>query len=218
MSASPLPGDSQELESFRHGQSSARVGDWIQTFSGLVMYPLDPRVSEICIEDITHALSNLCRFTGHTKTFYSVAEHSVRVSWECDPADALWGLLHDASEAYLADMSRPMKRSPGFGPIYMEAEARLMRVICLKFGLSPECPESVKVADTRLLMTEKRDLMHGCNKPWEDVGEPLKARIQVMAFGGKYDFEKRFAELTSAKPSPVEPSQADVKTNPDRGQ
>lgn len=201
MSALPLPDSPNEVDEVRHGQSLARVGDWIQTYSGLVMYPLDPRVDEICIEDIAHALSNLCRFTGHTKQFYSVAEHSVRVSWECDPADALWGLLHDASEAYLADMSRPMKRSPGFGPIYAEAEARLMRVICLKFGLPPECPESVHVADNRLLMSEKRDLMHGCNKPWEDTGEPFKQRITT--FGGpqsaKWQFEKRFSEIRAAR-------------------
>src|SRR5271165_7548492 len=98
------------LSSVRPGSADNRKGDWIQTYTGRVMYPLDPRPEEINIIDIAHALSNLCRFTGHVRTFYSVAEHSVRVSQHCDPKDALWGLLHDASEAYLADMSRPMKR------------------------------------------------------------------------------------------------------------
>ena len=194
--------------------NSERVGDWIQTFCGLVMYPLDPRHEEIDIRDIAHALSNLCRFTGHVRTFYSVAEHSVRVSRACDPADALWGLLHDASEAYLADMSRPMKRSFQFGPIYCAVEEHLMRIICIKFGLSKDCPESVKVADTRLLMTEKRDLMHGCNKPWEDIGEPLEGTIIPAYNPGQAarSFLRRFEQLT------VEQTQSEVKTNTDRGQ
>ena len=157
--------------------STERIGDWIQTYTGLVMYPLDPRPEEICIKDIAHALSNLCRFTGHCQTFYSVAEHSVRVCLEVPAPDALWGLLHDASEAYLNDMSRPMKRYSEFGIPYRAVEARLMEVIAQRFGLVGPMPESVKHADTVLLMTEKRDLMHGCNKPWEDTAEPLAQEI-----------------------------------------
>jgi hypothetical protein len=174
-----------------------RKGDWVQTYTGRVMYPLDPRPEEINIIDIAHALSNLCRFTGHVRTFYSVAEHSVRVSNVCDVQDALWGLLHDASEAYLADMSRPMKRTSDFGPLYHQAEARLMAVICEKYGLPQDMPESVSVADTRLLMTEKRDLMHGCNKPWEDTGEPIEGLIFPWnPFMGERRFLERFASLT----------------------
>src|SRR5579885_2784587 len=86
-----------------------RHGDWIQTYCGVAFYPLDPRPEEILIEDIAHALSMLCRFTGHVKRFYSVAQHCVYVSHRCDPKDALWGLLHDAAEAYLNDISRPVK-------------------------------------------------------------------------------------------------------------
>lgn len=157
--------------------SQERIGDWIQTYTGLVMYPLDARPEEICIEDIAHALSNLCRFTGHCRMFYSVAEHSVRVSYAVPPVDALWGLLHDATEAYLADMSRPMKRYAEFGIPYRAAESRLMTVIAARFGLNGPMPESVKHADTVLLMTEKRDLMHGCNKVWEDTAEPLETKI-----------------------------------------
>jgi uncharacterized protein len=223
-----------EIESVRPGVEPARVGDWIQTYTGLVMYPLDPRGSEICIEDIAHALSNLCRFTGHVREFYSVAEHSVYVSYQCDLEDALWGLLHDASEAYLADMSRPMKRSPGFGPIYMEAEARLMRVICLKYGLSAECPSSVTTADHRLLMTEKRDLLPRLDEQW---GREWCADIQPASFEIRYpkpprqaanSFMRRFSALTSPEMArtiellrgepTVEPAEPDVETNSDRGQ
>jgi 5'-deoxynucleotidase YfbR-like HD superfamily hydrolase len=179
-----------------------RVGDWIQTFTGLVMYPLDPRPEEICIEDIAHALSNLCRFTGHCSEFYSVAEHSVRVSYACDPTDALWGLLHDAPEAYLADMSRPVKRYSPFGATYQKIENALMEVIAEKFGLRPGylAPSSVKRADTVLLMTEKRDLMHGCNKAWETPAEPLEAIIRPRyPYDARQMFLKRFRELTACQ-------------------
>ena len=174
-----------------------RKGDWIQTYSGLVMYPLDPRPEEISIGDIAHALSNLCRFTGHCKQFYSVAEHSVRVSHACDPTDALWGLLHDAPEAYIADMSRPVKRYAPFGETYQKIEEQLMGVIADTFHLHPKMPASVKYADTVLLMTEKRDLMHGCNKPWEDRAVPLPSRIEPCIPGFAEElFLKRFSELT----------------------
>jgi 5'-nucleotidase len=195
-------------------RANGRVGDWIQTFTGLVMYPLDPRPEELCIEDIAHHLSNLCRFTGAVREFYSVADHSVRVSYACDPRDALWGLLHDAPEAYLADMSRPVKRYSPFGATYQKIEERLMVVIAEKFNLPPVegqtlqgahwklarhiPPTSVKRADTVLLMTEKRDLMHGCNKAWEDTGEPLKTVIRPLSPGdARLSFMRRFRELTA---------------------
>jgi uncharacterized protein len=181
--------------------SNSRRGDWIQTFTGLVMYPLDPRPDEICIEDIAHALSNLCRFTGHCREFYSVADHSVMVSYACDPKDALWGLLHDAPEAYLADMSRPIKRFSEFGALYQGIENCLMEVIGDKFGLRPgyPAPASVKYADAVLLATEKRDLMQGCYKPWENPAEPLKTVIRPLyPYDAKQVFLKRFRELTVA--------------------
>ncbi len=180
--------------------STERIGDWIQTYTGLVMYPLDPRLEEIVIEDIAHALSNLCRFTGHCRTFYSVAEHSVRVSYAVPERDALWGLLHDAPEAYLADMSRPLKRYADFGIPYQRAEGTLMEVIAEKFGLRPGYipPASVKHADTVLLMTEKRDLMHGCNKAWGNTAEPLDGRISPwIPQAAEIEFITRFSVLSA---------------------
>jgi hypothetical protein len=70
----------------------------ITTFSDVRFWPLLPNPDDIRIEDIAHALSNQCRFAGHAREFYSVAEHCVRVSQLCRPEEALWGLLHDASE------------------------------------------------------------------------------------------------------------------------
>src|ERR1019366_6268112 len=80
----------------------------IRTYTGILFDFEEPEASPIRIEDIAHALSLLCRFAGHCKEFYSVAEHSVRVSYACPEEHALWGLMHDASEAYCVDVPRPL--------------------------------------------------------------------------------------------------------------
>jgi hypothetical protein len=118
----------------------------ITTFSGMRFWPLIPNPADIRIEDIAHALSNQCRFAGHSREFYSVAEHSVRVSQHCRPEDALWGLLHDASEAYLSDVPAPLKELPAF-EAYRAAERSLQGTIAVRFGLSTEQPRSVTEAD-----------------------------------------------------------------------
>jgi uncharacterized protein len=155
-----------------------RAGDWIQTHSGICFWPLDPRPEEIDIGDIAHALSLQCRFGGHCDLFYSVAQHSVYVSREVPEEYALWGLLHDAAEAYLVDLPRPLKRFCEMGRLYIEIEDRLMLAVCERFELPPVQPKAVKVADTVMLMTEKRDLMSAIGKPWEDVAEPVTWRIE----------------------------------------
>jgi len=137
-------------------QSQWLEADWIQTYSGLRFYPARPTPEMITIGDIAQALSLEPRFAGQSLFHYSVAQHSILVSLHCDPADALWGLLHDASEAYLKDIPRPIKRMlPG----YKRLERRVQRVIAKRFGLPWPCPESVHVADTRILVNERRDVM-----------------------------------------------------------
>ena len=154
--------------------TAADSGDWIQTFSGKKMFPLNPQPDQISILDIAHALACECRFTGHCREFYSVAQHSVLVSKQVPERDALWGLLHDASEAYLCDFARPLKRHSKLGDLYREAENRLMAVICEVFGLPPTMPESVKIADTRMLLTERDELMPK-GEPWKANGlEPYE--------------------------------------------
>jgi uncharacterized protein len=148
-----------------------RKGDCIQTFSGQSFWPLDPREEEICLEDIAHSLSRQCRFAGHTRKFYSVAQHSVFVSRIVPGKDALWGLLHDASEAYLVDLPRPIKHHKAFGRGYVAAERRIMQSVCRKFGLPEDMPESVRVADDLMLSTEIRDLL---NHPDRVAGVFLK--------------------------------------------
>ena len=130
---------------------------YILTHSSCKVYPLAPKKSEICFEDIAHALSHICRWTGHCNEFFSVAQHSVYVSSLASPENALWGLLHDASEAYLCDLSRPVKRHPWLAN-YRLAEENMMRVICEQFDLPTEMPEEIKEIDSRMIATEARDL------------------------------------------------------------
>lgn len=142
---------------------SERNGDWIQLISGKPFWPLDARPEEVEIEDIAWALSMQCRFAGHVLQRYSVAEHSVMVSRLVPPEHAVWGLLHDATEAYLVDLPRPVKRSI---PEYRVIEDRLMKAIAERFGLSLPEPPVVKDADIRILMCEKDQLLAKPELPW----------------------------------------------------
>jgi len=169
---------------------------WIQTYTGKRFTPTNPIVDDIVIEDIAHPLSMQCRFSGHVKKFYSVAQHSVLVSYVCDNQDALWGLLHDASEAYLVDIPRPIKKSGKFDN-YLEFENIMQRAICKKFGLQPDMPESVRMADDMLLATEARDLMSPMHKDWINLTDPLPFTITPLSHDdAKLLFLKRFEELT----------------------
>lgn len=132
--------------------------NFIQTFTGRRFYPLDPSPYDVYIEDIAHALALQCRWTGHCKEFYSVAQHSVLVSEDCKREDALCGLLHDASEAYMCDLARPIKHDPR-AAYYFEAEKKIMAAIAEKFGLEGSIPQSVIESDNKYLLTERRDLL-----------------------------------------------------------
>lgn len=177
---------------------------WIQTHSGRRFNPISPNPDAIVIQDIAHALSMQCRFSGHSKKFYSVAQHSVYVSHICNEEDALWGLLHDASEAYLVDVPRPLKRS-GLIQGYIEAEARMMEAVCQRFGLPIQEPPSVKKADTKLLATEARDLMAPLHSDWVQPVSPLPFVIESWEPQKAKDmFMQRFFELIGADPSNYE--------------
>lgn len=159
----------------------------IVTFTGRIIRPLDPDPADIAIEDIAHSLANQCRFTGHVSRFYSVAQHSVHVSKIVAPHLALAALLHDASEAYLSDVSRPIKRQPEFGVVYKAAEERLMLAVVLRFGLHWPLDDEIHWADDVLLRTEQRDLMPDLLRvPGDDY---LDARIQPW---GPAKAERRF--------------------------
>lgn len=167
----------------------------IVTYTGRTIEPLNPSSADVELEDIAHALSNQCRFTGHTKHFYSVAQHCVLVSELLGHKYGMWGLLHDASEAYLSDIAGPIKRQPSFGTYYKETETRLMAAICERFGLDAQEPPEVKQADIILLHTEQRDLMPGtfAEDPGEVLARPIAAWEPWLA---KEKFLYRYAELT----------------------
>ena len=159
-----------------------RYGDWMQTHTGVRFYPLDPRVEDINPIDIAHALGMTCRYSGHTRDFYSVAEHCVHVSYHVPDKYALWGLLHDAAEAYLTDMPRPLKT---FMPKYQTAEELLMAVIVRKFCLTPkEEPKEVKQVDVAMLATEQRQVMR-VQIPWYDIPEPPLKNVRIRFWNPK---------------------------------
>lgn len=139
-------------------ETSDRKGDFIFTFTGKRFYPIDPRPEEIDIRDIAHALSMQCRYTGHVSRFLSVAEHSLGVASLLPQELKLAGLMHDASEAYLADIARPIKHCSDFGDLYRVAEHRLMGCIAEKFGLDFDHP-LIKEADDAMIYVEANALM-----------------------------------------------------------
>ena len=178
---------------------STRQGDWMQTYTGRQFWPVDPRAEEVEIVDIAHALSQMCRFAGHVRRFYSVAEHCVRVSrciGEHDRMLALAALLHDATEAYVVDVPRPLKR---FLPGYAEIEARVARCIEIRFDLETGILDhpSVKRWDEALLATEARDLMGGESAgEWHLRAQPLAETIEPWSpEQARAVFLARFEEL-----------------------
>ena len=148
---------------------------WMQTATGRQFWPLAPRPEDVCAADIAHALSNLCRYGGHCRRFYSVAEHSVLVARHVPREHRLWALLHDAAEAYLVDVPRPIK--PHLRG-YATAERRLMRVICKRFGLPLEMPREVKAADNAILLDEAAQNMEPPPALWSVNAEPLGVKLK----------------------------------------
>ncbi|KAA0571095.1 metal-dependent phosphohydrolase [Azospirillum sp. Sh1] len=152
---------------------------WVQVASGRAFPVLEPRAELIDIRDIASSLSKVCRFNGHCRTFYSVAQHSVHVSQLCPSEYALWGLLHDAAEAYIGDIVRPVKVAleaiaPG---VVRSVESNIARVIGERYGLSWPMPRAVHHADAVALATERRDLMSACSDPWMPLPDPDEAEL-----------------------------------------
>lgn len=149
--------------------------NWINTWGGRAFELKFPEMDDIEIGDIAVALAHLCRFTGHVNRHYSVAEHCVRVArlaWAAGetPDECLelarYGLLHDASEAYLGDVSSPLKHLPEMEG-YRGLEARLQALIYRRFGLKPELPTVVAGIDSAICGWEARELQPRINVRWE---------------------------------------------------
>jgi len=163
-----------------------RKGGSIQTQSGVIFYPLDPLLEDIVLEDVAHALSNKCRFTGHTRSFYSSGEHAVRVALDIanvggDYLDQLGGLHHDDTDSYLPDVPTPLKVLPEFA-WFRDLEHYMQDLCFLKFNCIDINHSLIKRSDIRMLLTEKRDLMPEKNSNWnhsyteEAVPHPYKIK------------------------------------------
>lgn len=173
-----------------------RKGKFIQVYSGGKFWPLDPKQEEVDIDDIAHALSLQCRFSGHTEFHYSVAQHSIYVSLFCNPEHALEGLLHDASEAYLVDVPRPVKSE---FPNYLEIEKNIMRVISEKYKLKYPLPEDVVLADNQMLWVEKEKVMKPTLDWYQDTPVELtdEQKLLIISEMKPQEVEEYFKSLFS---------------------
>jgi uncharacterized protein len=151
----------------------------IRTFTGKYVHPLDMKPDDVDIEDIGHALARLCRYNGHCGGFISVARHSIWVSQELPDELKLWGLLHDAPEAYLGDMTRPVKRQEAMEE-FRAADERLEEVIAEKFGLVYPMPRAVHDADMYV---------------FSEIEKPQLATYFGSILQDEFTFLKKYEEL-----------------------
>lgn len=199
-------------------------GDWMQTFTGRAFYPLAPRPEDIDPLDIAHSLSMQCRYNGHVQRFYSVAEHCVLMSdWillNVGPgrADdlALWALLHDAPEAYVGDMVRPLKVNM---PDFCDADDRVMLAVAHRFNLLggavrrlPDftlgltLPPFVKEVDTRILLDERAALLSTPPGEWS-LGDAQPLGVTIHGWSpdvAKWEYLSRLSDLAGIElPAPT---------------
>ena len=174
--------------------TNPRKGDWLQTASGKQYWVIEPNSVDICLEDIAHHLSLNNRFLGATSAPWPVSAHALLVSHiseEAAPTElkilaALWGLHHDSHEAYLGDPPRPIKRCglriSDLPWSELEVRTDVAISIALKLPVFSESVRSlVKLADTRALMTEMRDLMATPPKAWNEHAQPWPASVRQDA-------------------------------------
>ena len=177
-------------------KDKTRIGDWFQTYTGLKFYPMDPKCEEINVIDISHSLGMLCRYNGHSLTFYSVAEHCVHVSnmFNDNNELALYGLLHDAAEAYTSDIPRPLK--PYINNV-KDIEQTIEKEIFKKFGLGPTIPKEIHDVDNRILNDERKQVMKFTYESWNI--DPIPLGIEIFSWSPEVATKKyldRFYFLT----------------------
>jgi hypothetical protein len=169
-------------------EAGSRTG-WMETYTGVRFFPLEPRAADVRSVDIAHSLSNQCRYAGHSRFNYSVAQHSVLLcDWvlrngnPADPHETMLGgyaftaLMHDCAEAYLCDLPRPIKyRSPEF----LKMEAELERVVFPVFNLEYPIPPWMKAIDSRIVVDEREQVTSRSGHEWSTDGlKPLGIRIR----------------------------------------
>lgn len=181
---------------------------WILTHTGRKFDPMHPRAEDVDPLDIAHSLAHLCRFNGHVRQFYSVAEHSVRVAQLVSRENKLQALLHDAAEAYIGDITRPLKRGLNdlTGGVLTVIERGIHRAICDRFGIGHTIPDEVHHADLVMLSTERRDLMPAHSDPWECLAgiEPVPAQLLRLGTEGSRLLWLRDFEIYSGENVPCE--------------
>jgi uncharacterized protein len=181
------------------------AGPYLQTVSGRWVNPFDPDPAQFDAGDIARALANQCRFGGHSRVFYSVAQHCVIVSRVVeerggDVEDVFATLMHDAGEAYLNDMPHPVKHRSALGAAFREAEARLEEAIRDRFRIKADVPE-IKRVDRSLLATERRafsaEIWH-----WPELDDVEPLDLELAAWPpdrAAEEFSRRYAELEARR-------------------
>lgn len=178
-----------DKETWRYGDDPSNV--CVAVGTGEVMNLLAPNPRLFDIDNIAHALSQLCRYTGQCKRFYSVAQHSVLVSTLLPPPLQLTGLLHDASEAFLGDVSRPLKQ---LLPVYKELEHRFSYALHDKFGGFYPHPPELRDADRLAYEIEVQVLF---DKPWVECPVDVQLLSALTSAQAKAAFLDRYRELTN---------------------
>lgn len=174
---------------------------WISLLSGAHFNYNKPEESDVTIEDLASALSNVCRFAGHLPRFYSVAQHLVNTSHIVSPENAFTALMHDTTEAFTNDIPTPLKWAL---PIFKELEVKTESAMAKKFGFEYPYPAEVKEADTIMLMLEKYYVKE-CNDYWPNyekytkrVVNPYKKLVDLDSWQprrAKREFLERYEEL-----------------------
>lgn len=169
-------------------------GPTIMLASGRLFDLLDPLSSEFGIEDIAHGLANVCRYAGQCRSFYSVAEHSLLVSETVDRYH-FEALLHDAAEAFIGDITRPLKK---LLPDYRKIEAGIEDAVAERFGLDRAAKATIKEADLRVLAAEQEQVMASGCADWAKEAGILPAPVTVRSLSpidAKTAFLRRYEAL-----------------------
>jgi 5'-deoxynucleotidase YfbR-like HD superfamily hydrolase len=180
-------------------------GPYLQTVSGRFVNPFDPDPEQLDPRDIARALANVCRFGGHCRPFYSVAQHSVIVSELVeagggDVEDVFAALMHDATEAYLGDMPHPIKHRSPLGAAFKVAEDALEAVLRERFAIKADVP-AIKRVDRALLATERR-ILAGVSWEWPELEGVEALDIELVAWTpdeAERAFRERFDALVARR-------------------
>lgn len=174
--------------------SENRKGDWLETYTGIKFYPLDPRPEEVEIEDVAHALSNICRFNGHTKWFYPVSAHCVNLAYLVEAHNfnkqfQLFALLHDAAEAYICDFPAPIKKT---NSTYVFMEWEILNAIFEKYNVPPmnEQEQAIITYFDKALLRLEAEQLKNCTENWH-VKFPV---IEQEKIKSKFDFDYEMRE------------------------